>query len=133
MAEKIHHMQNVFKLILKMFIFYEINKFTSISMKFAQIILKWWLTKMLKPISVKTVQNGKWLYIPKSQKKNLYSLYILEFFLFFLAAAYDFHDFVSPQLNDPDFDAKPMILFVGQYSTGKKLEFEWIMNILGYI
>jgi len=69
MAEKIHHMQNVFKLILKMFIFYEINKFTSISMKFAQIILKWWLTKMLKPISVKTVQNGKWLYIPKSQKK----------------------------------------------------------------
>jgi hypothetical protein len=50
-----------------------------------------------------------------------------------LEEAYDFHDFVSPQLNDPDFDAKPMILFVGQYSTGKKLEFEWIMNILGYI
>ena len=24
-----------------------------------------------------------------------------------------------PPLNDPDFDAKPMILFVGQYSTGK--------------
>lgn len=36
-----------------------------------------------------------------------------------LEEAYDFHDFVSPQLNDPDFDAKPMILFVGQYSTGK--------------
>lgn len=35
-----------------------------------------------------------------------------------LEEAYDFHDFVSPQLNDPDFDAKPMILFVGQYSTG---------------
>jgi len=38
-----------------------------------------------------------------------------------LEEAYDFHDFVSPQLNDPDFDAKPMILFVGQYSTGRSL------------
>lgn len=36
-----------------------------------------------------------------------------------LEEAYDYHDFVSPALNDPDFDAKPMILFVGQYSTGK--------------
>ncbi|XP_059080975.1 EH domain-containing protein 3-like [Tigriopus californicus] len=36
-----------------------------------------------------------------------------------LEEAYDFHEFVSPQLNDPDFDAKPMILLVGQYSTGK--------------
>lgn len=36
-----------------------------------------------------------------------------------LEEAYDFHDFVSPPLNDPDFEAKPMILFVGQYSTGK--------------
>ena len=36
-----------------------------------------------------------------------------------LEEAYDFHDFVSPPLNDPDFDAKPMILLVGQYSTGK--------------
>lgn len=36
-----------------------------------------------------------------------------------LEEAYDFHDFVSPPLNEPDFDAKPMILLVGQYSTGK--------------
>ena len=36
-----------------------------------------------------------------------------------LEEAYDFHDFVSPALNDPDFDAKPMVLLVGQYSTGK--------------
>ncbi len=36
-----------------------------------------------------------------------------------LEEAYDFHEFVSPPLNDPDFDAKPMILLVGQYSTGK--------------
>lgn len=32
---------------------------------------------------------------------------------------YKFHDFHSPQLDDPDFDAKPMILLIGQYSTGK--------------
>jgi len=36
-----------------------------------------------------------------------------------LELAYQFHDFHSPQLDDPDFDAKPMILLVGQYSTGK--------------
>ncbi|KAJ8309173.1 hypothetical protein KUTeg_014047 [Tegillarca granosa] len=30
---------------------------------------------------------------------------------------YKFHDFHSPQLDDPDFDAKPMILLIGQYST----------------
>lgn len=36
-----------------------------------------------------------------------------------LEEAYDFGEFVSPQLTDPDFDAKPMILLVGQYSTGK--------------
>lgn len=32
---------------------------------------------------------------------------------------YLFHDFHSPPLDDADFDAKPMILLVGQYSTGK--------------
>ena len=36
-----------------------------------------------------------------------------------LEEAYEFHEFISPPLNEPDFDAKPMIMFVGQYSTGK--------------
>lgn len=36
-----------------------------------------------------------------------------------LEEQYQFSEFVSPQLNDPDFDAKPMVLLVGQYSTGK--------------
>ena len=40
-----------------------------------------------------------------------------------LEEAYEFHEFISPPLNEPDFDAKPMIMFVGQYSTGKNL---WI-------
>ncbi|KAK1338961.1 hypothetical protein QTO34_019630 [Cnephaeus nilssonii] len=36
-----------------------------------------------------------------------------------LEEAYRFHEFHSPALEDADFDNKPMILLVGQYSTGK--------------
>ena len=45
-----------------------------------------------------------------------------------LEKAYDFHDFVSPALTDPDFDAKPMILFVGQYSTGKTTFIRYLLE-----
>ena len=41
------------------------------------------------------------------------------FRIFNINPTYNFNDFVSPHLNDPDFDAKPMVLLVGQYSTGK--------------
>lgn len=33
--------------------------------------------------------------------------------------AYKFGDFYSPIMNDGDFDAKPMVLLIGQYSVGK--------------
>ncbi|KAF5885737.1 EH domain-containing protein 1-like [Clarias magur] len=36
-----------------------------------------------------------------------------------LEEAYRYHDFHSPGLEDADFDNKPMVLLVGQYSTGK--------------
>ncbi|XP_064408016.1 EH domain-containing protein 1b [Latimeria chalumnae] len=36
-----------------------------------------------------------------------------------LEESYKFHDFHSPALEDADFDNKPMVLLVGQYSTGK--------------
>ena len=36
-----------------------------------------------------------------------------------LEELYKFGEFHSPYLNDGDFDAKPMVLLVGQYSTGK--------------
>ena len=36
-----------------------------------------------------------------------------------LEQTYKFHDFHSPMLDDSDFDSKPMVLLVGQYSTGK--------------
>ncbi|CAH0550297.1 unnamed protein product [Brassicogethes aeneus] len=46
--------------------------------------------------------------------KNIYKEKLLP-----LEEAYNFHDFHSPKLEDNDFDATPMILLVGQYSTGK--------------
>ncbi|XP_073989112.1 putative achaete scute target 1 isoform X2 [Rhodnius prolixus] len=45
-----------------------------------------------------------------------------------LEIAYQFHDFHSPQLDDPDFDAKPMILLVGQYSTGKTTFIKYLLE-----
>ncbi|CAG0879451.1 unnamed protein product [Cyprideis torosa] len=41
---------------------------------------------------------------------------------------YNFHDFHSPKLDDPDFDAKPMILLVGQYSTGKTTFIRYLLE-----
>ena len=40
-------------------------------------------------------------------------------FLLPLEKEYHFHDFHSPKLDDPDFDGKPLVMLVGQYSTGK--------------
>ncbi|XP_061339820.1 EH domain-containing protein 2-like isoform X2 [Gastrolobium bilobum] len=36
-----------------------------------------------------------------------------------LEVTYRFDDFVSPLLTNSDFDAKPMVMLLGQYSTGK--------------
>ena len=41
---------------------------------------------------------------------------------------YRFHDFHSPPLDDADFDAKPMILLVGQYSTGKTTFIKYLLE-----
>merc|ERR1719471_1264271 len=45
-----------------------------------------------------------------------------------LEEAYKFHDFHSPPLDDADFDAKPMILLVGQYSTGKTTFIKYLLE-----
>ncbi|XP_042207992.1 EH domain-containing protein 3-like isoform X1 [Homarus americanus] len=45
-----------------------------------------------------------------------------------LESNYQFHDFHSPALDDPDFDAKPMILLVGQYSTGKTTFIRYLLE-----
>ena len=41
---------------------------------------------------------------------------------------YRFHEFHSPALDDPDFTAKPMILLVGQYSTGKTTFIRYLLE-----
>lgn len=48
--------------------------------------------------------------------------------LFPLEEHYKFHDFHSPALEDADFDAKPMILLVGQYSTGKTTFIRYLLE-----
>ncbi|XP_015926205.1 EH domain-containing protein 1 [Parasteatoda tepidariorum] len=45
-----------------------------------------------------------------------------------LEEQYLFHEFHSPPLDDPDFDAKPMILLVGQYSTGKTTFIRYLLE-----
>lgn len=41
---------------------------------------------------------------------------------------YLFHEFHSPPLEDADFDAKPMVLLVGQYSTGKTTFIKYLLE-----
>ena len=49
--------------------------------------------------------------------------------LFPLEETYKFHDFHSPQLDDSDFSAKPMVLLVGQYSVGKTTFIRYLLNV----
>ena len=55
--------------------------------------------------------------------RNIYKSKILP-----LEQNYLFHDFHSPALDDPDFDARPMILLVGQYSTGKTTFIRYLLE-----
>ena len=48
--------------------------------------------------------------------------------LYPLEEAYKYHDFHSPALHDPDFDAKPMVLLIGQYSTGKTTFIKYLLE-----
>ncbi|CAN8268959.1 unnamed protein product [Cochlearia groenlandica] len=68
----------------------------------------WFSSKSSKKISLSSVTSVvdglKRLYIQKLKP---------------LEVAYRFNDFVSPLLTNSDFDAKPMVMLLGQYSTGK--------------
>lgn len=55
--------------------------------------------------------------------KNVYKNKVLP-----LEKHYNFQDFHSPPLDDTDFDAKPMILLVGQYSTGKTTFIRYLLE-----
>lgn len=45
-----------------------------------------------------------------------------------LEKEYRFHEFHSPPLEDCDFDSKPMIMLVGQYSTGKTSLIKYLLE-----
>lgn len=77
---------------------------------------------------VQSSPSANWFSSSKSAKKvslssvtsiidGLKKLYVQK--LKPLEATYRFNDFVSPLLTNSDFDAKPMVMLLGQYSTGK--------------
>ncbi|CAI9088337.1 OLC1v1022642C1 [Oldenlandia corymbosa var. corymbosa] len=77
---------------------------------------------------LQTSPSANWFSSTKSAKKvslssvtsiidGLKKLYVQK--LKPLEATYHFNDFVSPLLTNSDFDAKPMVMLLGQYSTGK--------------
>ena len=55
--------------------------------------------------------------------KKLYKTKLLP-----LEEYYRFHEFHSPALEDADFDNKPMVLLVGQYSTGKTTFIRYLLE-----
>ncbi|KAH9518274.1 EH domain-containing protein 4 [Dermatophagoides farinae] len=55
--------------------------------------------------------------------KRIYKTKILP-----LEEQYLFHEFHSPPFEDADFDAKPMVLLVGQYSTGKTTFIRYLLE-----
>ncbi|XP_019459132.1 PREDICTED: EH domain-containing protein 1-like isoform X2 [Lupinus angustifolius] len=62
-------------------------------------------TKKVPLSSVTSINDGlKRLYVQKLKP---------------LEVTYHFNDFVSPLLTNSDFDCKPMVMLLGQYSTGK--------------
>ncbi|KAI4374789.1 hypothetical protein MLD38_012742 [Melastoma candidum] len=78
---------------------------------------KWFSTKSSKKVSrasVTSINDGlKKLYIQKLRP---------------LEVTYHFNDFVSPLLGNSDFDAKPMVMLLGQYSTGKTTFIKHLLN-----
>ncbi|KAG9455111.1 hypothetical protein H6P81_008015 [Aristolochia fimbriata] len=94
------------------------------------------LTKKRSPVKIETDANGipkqhtpapQWFSSKSSKRVSLSSvtsiidglkkLYLDK--LKPLEVTYRFNDFVSPLLTNSDFDAKPMVMLLGQYSTGK--------------
>lgn len=75
-----------------------------------------WMKKHEKktPEVIRTVTEGL---------KDLYKRKLLP-----LEEFYRFNDFHSPALEDADFDNKPMVLVVGQYSTGKTTFIKYLLE-----
>ena len=77
-------------------------------------MLRWLRRKKEEPEAVKNVNEGL---------KKLYATCLKP-----LEDAYKFHMYHSPPLDEADFDAKPMILLIGQYSTGKTTFIRYLLE-----
>jgi len=55
--------------------------------------------------------------------KEVYKRHLLP-----LEKEYKFHEIQSPMLEDPDFDGKPMVMLIGQYSTGKTTFIRYLLE-----
>ena len=42
-----------------------------------------------------------------------------------LEKEYKYHEIHSPMLEEPDFEGKPLVMLIGQYSTGKTTFIRW--------
>ncbi|XP_046670507.1 EH domain-containing protein 3-like [Homalodisca vitripennis] len=68
-------------------------------------------------------ENSQLLGTVSNRLKTIYQNKLLP-----LEEQYLFHEFHSPMLTDQDFDAKPMIMFIGQYSTGKTTLIKYLLE-----
>ncbi|XP_038129084.1 EH domain-containing protein 2-like [Cyprinodon tularosa] len=68
----------------------------------------------------KTVGNVN---VVTEELKNLYNKRLLS-----IEKHYSFHHFHSPSYEDADFDSKPMVLVMGQYSTGKTTFIRYLLE-----
>ncbi|XP_011266746.2 EH domain-containing protein 3 isoform X1 [Camponotus floridanus] len=95
--------------------------------------VKYFVSEVLERV-LKIANMFSWLNREENSKQDLFENVteglkkIYKSKLLPLEQYYQFHDFHSPQLDDPDFDAKPMILLVGQYSTGKTTFIKYLLE-----
>ena len=73
-----------------------------------------------------TGRGQKSLQVYRTVSDGLQNLYQER--LYPLELAYRFHDFHSPPLHSGDFDAKPMVFLIGQYSTGKTTFIRYLLS-----
>ncbi|XP_048840706.1 EH domain-containing protein 2 [Brienomyrus brachyistius] len=71
-------------------------------------------------------KNDKTTEVVRTVTEGLRSLYRKK--LLPIEKHYGFHDFHSANLEDADFDNKPMVLVVGQYSTGKTTLIRYLLE-----
>ena len=83
-----------------------------------------------------TMSSGRWLKKKAEVKEPEVYLTVLDGIKKIYAnkikpveQTYNFDSFNSPLLRDRDFDAKPMVLLLGQYSTGKTSFIRYLLEM----